>query len=147
MVIGSISDGLESELGDGRFHINIEDIFEVVDSADKARLLIDLCHFCCRLDKCANVTAIWRRLLEIELKEWRNKNATDSDILSVLQMCRAEPKTALVLCRQFDFKPGLIYLLRVEPERHGDLLSVFIESGMHDEVYGVSFLNSSSRNL
>ena len=58
----------------------------------------------------------------------------DSDILSVLKMERMEPKTALVLCRQFDFKPGLIHLLRGQPDRSADLLAVFIEGGMHNEA-------------
>ena len=49
-------------------------------------------------------------------------------------MERMEPKTALVLCRQFDFKPGLIHLLRDQPDRSADLLAVFIEGGMHDEA-------------
>ena len=49
-------------------------------------------------------------------------------------MERMEPKTALVLCRQFDFKPGLIHLLRGQPDRSADLLAVFIEGGMHDEA-------------
>ena len=70
VVISSISDGSDS-MFDTKFQINIEDIFEVVDS--KSELLIELCYFCCRLDKCANVTTIWRRLLEIELKLWRAK--------------------------------------------------------------------------
>ena len=131
VVISSISDGSDSML-DTKFQINIEDIFEVVDS--KSELLIDLCYFCCRLDKCAHVTTIWRRLLEIELKLWREKEKRDSDILSVLKMERMEPKTALVLCRQFDFKPGLIHLLQGQPDRSADLLAVFIEGGLHDEA-------------
>ena len=48
VVISSISDGSDS-MFDTKFQINIEDIFEVVDS--KSELLIELCYFCCRLDK------------------------------------------------------------------------------------------------
>ena len=122
------------------FQVNIEDIFEVVDS--KSELLIQLCHFCCQLDKAANVTAIWRRLLEIELKLWRSKEKQDHEILEVLKMSRMEPKTALVLCRQFDFKPGLIFLLKEQSDRQADLLTVYIESGMHEEA--VSLCQSSN---
>merc|ERR1719454_2751316 len=108
--------------------VNVEEVFEIVDSRND--LLIDLCHFCCALDSGKGLTQVWRRLLEIKLSQWSTKELGEGDVMAVLKMDIAEPKEAVVLCRQFDFRPGLVHLL----ESGDELLSVYLDAQMDNEA-------------
>ena len=97
----------ERDFGDQNIlRINIEDIFEILDG--KPCLLIELCKYCCTLEAAKGLNSVWRRLLEIYLKQWsETRNLTiENEIIQILKSEELNEKIGLVLCRQFDFHIG-----------------------------------------
>ena len=97
----------ERDFGDqNTLRINIEDIFEILDG--KPCLLIELCKYCCTLEAAKGLNSVWRRLLEIYLKQWsETRNLTiENEIIQILKSEELNEKIGLVLCRQFDFHIG-----------------------------------------
>ena len=117
--------------------VNIDRIIEIIDN--KSDILVKVCEFCSRLEKAQNLNTVWRCLLEIELKNWSidRSDKNQVKILDILKTQKMDEKLGLVLCRQYNFQPGLIFILGNKSgslQNLSDLLFLYLESGMNAEA-------------
>ena len=129
----------EIEEPDKQMVVNIDRIVEIIDH--KPDILVRVCEFCTQLEKAEKLGTIWRCLLEIELKNWSLDRSAQNEkkIINLLKTNKMDEEAGLglVLCRQYNFQPGLIYILGNKTGSNSnlsDLLFLYLESGMNTEA-------------